>query len=249
MSKRIGRPPKPEAEKRQQIGVRTSPELKDQLEAAAGANGRSVAQEAEFRLTESFAMDELLANPRTKMLMFLIGGQISLAEAKTGKAWHQDEATFAAARKLIDDLLTRARPAPPNDGKIIELKAERIELADRREALHEVLVACGALKQCVSESALARFLRAGPPIDFIEEPEEHWHVPNEPENPLAHDRARRPIKERLLELRSIEGRLQTLDAELITLRKPGDQARALGQALYEQMTAPGDGSAKTEEAG
>lgn len=54
-----GRPPKPDAEKRQQIGVRTSPALKAMLEAAAAENGRSVAQEAELRLLASFDAETL----------------------------------------------------------------------------------------------------------------------------------------------------------------------------------------------
>jgi len=52
----IGRPPS--AVRRQQIGVRTSPSLKAQLEEAARTNGRSVAQEAELRLIASFDYED-----------------------------------------------------------------------------------------------------------------------------------------------------------------------------------------------
>lgn len=55
----MGRPAKPIHEKRQQIGVRTSSALKAMLENAAAENGRSVAQEAEFRLENSFLADDV----------------------------------------------------------------------------------------------------------------------------------------------------------------------------------------------
>ncbi|RYG86879.1 MAG: hypothetical protein EON58_21230 [Alphaproteobacteria bacterium] len=59
MPKERGRPRLSPGQKRQQIGVRTSPSLKTALEAAAAANCRSVAQEAEWRLERSFADADL----------------------------------------------------------------------------------------------------------------------------------------------------------------------------------------------
>lgn len=55
-----GRPEMLPENRRQQIGVRTSPLLKARLEVAALANGRSVAAEAEARLDRSFYGDDVM---------------------------------------------------------------------------------------------------------------------------------------------------------------------------------------------
>lgn len=54
-----GRPTLAPERRRQQIGVRTSSRLKVLLEQAAAVNGRSVAQEAEWRLERSFVDADL----------------------------------------------------------------------------------------------------------------------------------------------------------------------------------------------
>lgn len=52
--KRIGRPTKPpKAGERVPLGLRVTPQMKKQLERAAIKNGRSLSQEAEFRLERS----------------------------------------------------------------------------------------------------------------------------------------------------------------------------------------------------
>lgn len=95
-AKKVGRPPKPDTEKRQQIGVRTSPELKDHLEAAAGANGRSVAQEAEYRLQQSFADDKLFGSNNLKTVMLALSFQMWRIENRTGKSAITDRTTALA---------------------------------------------------------------------------------------------------------------------------------------------------------
>lgn len=96
-----GRPALPEAEKRQQIGVRTSPTLKLDLERAAGENGRSVAQEAELRLIESFEVERRAGTGETAQLLRMIADQIAMIERTTGKRWHRDLMTWAAAAEAI----------------------------------------------------------------------------------------------------------------------------------------------------
>jgi hypothetical protein len=55
---KIGRPPlrEPEDSERFQIGVRVTPEMKRRL----AANGRSISQEAEMRIQQSFWLEDLL---------------------------------------------------------------------------------------------------------------------------------------------------------------------------------------------
>lgn len=55
--KRIGRPTKPpKPGQRVPLGLRVTPEMKTRLEAAAIKNGRSLSQEAEFRLEHSLRL-------------------------------------------------------------------------------------------------------------------------------------------------------------------------------------------------
>lgn len=59
---RRGRPPKHESDvKRIPIGFRTTPEFKAKIDAAAAASGRSLAQEIELRLEQSFRDDRIEA--------------------------------------------------------------------------------------------------------------------------------------------------------------------------------------------
>jgi hypothetical protein len=53
--KRVGRPPKPPEERRRgHITFRTTDKLREQLQDAAGAIGRSISEEVEIRLLQSF---------------------------------------------------------------------------------------------------------------------------------------------------------------------------------------------------
>jgi hypothetical protein len=58
--KRIGRPPKPAAERKERnFTFRTRPELRAQLTEAAAKSGRSISEEIEYRLDRTFMTDEL----------------------------------------------------------------------------------------------------------------------------------------------------------------------------------------------
>lgn len=61
MRKRLGRPVKePTPGTRTPLGLRVTAELKRDLEAAAIASGRSLSQETELRLEQSFERDFIL---------------------------------------------------------------------------------------------------------------------------------------------------------------------------------------------
>lgn len=60
--KRIGRPPKPATEgKKVSLGLKVTPRIKDRLDQAARASGRTQSQEAEYRLEQTFDQRPLLA--------------------------------------------------------------------------------------------------------------------------------------------------------------------------------------------
>ena len=89
-TRRRGRPPKDQTEvKRHALGVRTTKALKEKLEDAAATTGRSVAQEVEYRLEQSFRGDKHIAIP-----LDLLKLMIETAEARTGQAWTEDFATW-----------------------------------------------------------------------------------------------------------------------------------------------------------
>lgn len=114
-SRRLGRPSKSDSEKRQQIGVRTSPELKALLENAASVNGRSVAQESELRLLESFKDEDRSGGKRTHSVMRLLAALANDVQLRMGKAWFDDYAAWCAYRELINHVLETHSPAIPNN--------------------------------------------------------------------------------------------------------------------------------------
>lgn len=80
MPKERGRPRKPDGEKRQQIGVRLSPSLKAALETAAAANCRSVAQESEWRLEQSFRDASMVATVSRLLADKEVSGRVQFKE-------------------------------------------------------------------------------------------------------------------------------------------------------------------------
>jgi hypothetical protein len=115
-----GRPAMPEAERRQQIGVRTSPALKADLERASGENGRSIAQEAELRLVQSFEQDARAGDTETARLLSMIANDIAAIQRITGKRWHRDLATWAAvSESLCKGAVIAMRPDPITDDEIV----------------------------------------------------------------------------------------------------------------------------------
>lgn len=118
--KRRGRPALPEAERRQQIGVRTAPSLKADLERAAAENGRSVAQEAELRLVQSFEAERQAGGRETARLLSMLANEIALIEMRTRKAWHRDLTTWAAVAEMFSKgPLRRLRPDRYNDDEVV----------------------------------------------------------------------------------------------------------------------------------
>lgn len=115
-----GRPPKPETERRQQIGVRTSPSLKADLERAAAENGRSVAQEAEMRLVASFDAERVAGGIETNRLLNMLANEIAVIEGVTRKRWFKDLATWSAVADAGRAVIARLRPDKPRDDEVVK---------------------------------------------------------------------------------------------------------------------------------
>jgi hypothetical protein len=118
--------------KRHALGIRTTKQLKDLLQRAADSSGRSIAQEIEFRLEQSFerertladGMTDALGGPRTAALLRALAGQ---AQSWSGDdRWLDNHAGFSTVREMWQRTLDAMVPAIPGD---VEAKHDIEKLA------------------------------------------------------------------------------------------------------------------------
>src|SRR4051794_38467950 len=112
MDKRTrGRPPKDEASRKSEpVSIRISRGLRGRLEEerTKAVPERSLSQEVELRLRESFDLDktvkQLLGGPEHYWLMRIIAQQIAVIEHQTGRAFRKDRYTFDQVKGCIETL-------------------------------------------------------------------------------------------------------------------------------------------------
>lgn len=117
-----GRPIKaPGVAKRAQFNARLRPAIREKLEAAARENQRSVSEEAETRLEQSFVFETALQGPYPLMMAvaFEIAGQHAAMFEKRPewiptKEWQKDAACFEAALFETVKAMWREHPEPGN---------------------------------------------------------------------------------------------------------------------------------------
>jgi len=123
----MSKQPKPEG-KRYAIGLRTTKDLKDQLDAAAEASGRSLAQEVEYRLEMSFFRErEIYGDPETEMLLKTLALTIRFVEAATRKRWIDDIDTAAQVVTVVERFISAIAVVPPE-----LLREKRAQMGDKR---------------------------------------------------------------------------------------------------------------------
>jgi hypothetical protein len=142
-----GRPALPEEQKRQQIGVRTSLDMKRALEIAAERNGRSVAQEAEWRLQQSIDDEKRAGGEHTASLLRIVAAEIEKIEGMTRKHWNKDLATWAAvARMFQTGPIQQLRPDRTSDDEIVMEAWRRLtEAREQKRQVCDILVGLGVL--------------------------------------------------------------------------------------------------------
>lgn len=130
----MGRPPKPQHEKRQLVGVRFDPEDRMRLEEMAARANRSVGAEAERRVIATLGLDE-----HSLSLVALIATEISAIQKETGAPWHLDQRTWFAVAELMRNLPPiDTRPDIPDD-ELEEAAAEVRQLSTARtEVINEL---------------------------------------------------------------------------------------------------------------
>ena len=107
-----GRPPRGEyADKRKTLTTRITAKLRKQLEQAAEKSGRSLSQEIEFRLEQSFHDREALyrefGGESSYNLMRWLALTFWVAEQVTKKPWSEDEETYLIGLEAIKTIRTK----------------------------------------------------------------------------------------------------------------------------------------------
>lgn len=118
-----GRPVSPSGAKNETLATRISGDLREQLDRAAAAKGRSLSNEVGIRLDRSFQEEHLeqdiverLGGRKTFGLLLAIAGLIEEIESITMERWHDDPYTAAAIADAIPVVLKNLAPAHDGEG-------------------------------------------------------------------------------------------------------------------------------------
>jgi len=133
---RRGRPPLPRSHgKRHQIGLRVTAALRKQLELKAAESERSMSQEAEIRLEQSFRDEQHivreLGGERNVQLFRFFSQFVRYVEAlHSGKSWLEDYEVFTAAQ-IVWQMAIHVMAHRPTD----QLKVKAIALKEELQQL------------------------------------------------------------------------------------------------------------------
>ena len=111
-------------DRRKTTSTRITPELRAKIDAAAEQSERSLAQEIEFRLEQSFAVDEAFGGRQLHALFGLFGNAAVLIEQQTGKAVFEHWDTWVAVRAAWESLGVRFGPQPSK--KYLKMLSESV---------------------------------------------------------------------------------------------------------------------------
>jgi hypothetical protein len=114
-ARKRGRPAGPPEEvKRHALGIRTTKKLKNLLQRAADSSGRSVAQEIEFRLEQSFSLESLLGRQEALLpavAFELSGKHRAAATGHPAADWWNDQFSYEEAITATVETLWLQHPA------------------------------------------------------------------------------------------------------------------------------------------
>jgi hypothetical protein len=121
MAKRRGRPPKTGVPRDARINIRVSLELLEKLKAAAAehGDGRTLSDEAELRLRESFeigdAVRERFGGAATASFLEVAALTITNLEAACfGRRWYENTFVHGKVKALLVDMIDRFKPVGSN---------------------------------------------------------------------------------------------------------------------------------------
>jgi hypothetical protein len=120
--------------KRHPLNMRTTRETRDRLEAAAAANGRSLAQEVEARLERSFAEEAGFGGPEMRNVAYLMASAFALngQHSAAGKPnWIAEKEFYLAGVVGAANALLQARPDVTDQDAARTIEALKIRLLSR----------------------------------------------------------------------------------------------------------------------
>jgi hypothetical protein len=105
-----------ETGRRYPLNMRTTKALRDKLDQAKSASGRSLLQEVEHRVENSFRMDELFGGAEMRRVVFLMAAAVQAGQHSAGpdvppKEWlQQPAATITAIANVVHVLASTLTP-------------------------------------------------------------------------------------------------------------------------------------------
>ncbi len=101
-------------DKRKTLSTRITSELRDRLDKSADESGRSLSQEIEFRLEQSFRDEDAryreFGDKSLYMIMRWFALTIAAAQQITEKPWKKDRETFRIATNALWTMLRKGMP-------------------------------------------------------------------------------------------------------------------------------------------
>jgi hypothetical protein len=109
--KRIGRPPKSQEDRKGvNFTFRSRGQMRERLQEAATVSGRSISEEIEHRLEDSFRNEEIYGGPHLSAVFRLLADHKALAEAKAGKPWTESDFVQDEIAKAFAQLIAKEIP-------------------------------------------------------------------------------------------------------------------------------------------
>lgn len=121
--------------KRAALNIRTTTALKERLQTAGEASGRTMSQEADLRLEQSFAREDEAGSRGVAILGDFTRLAASIIEGQTGKSWTDDADTFFQVSKAIRSFM--AANHPPDNPVMAEMDDALAELRQLGAAVDE----------------------------------------------------------------------------------------------------------------
>lgn len=227
--KRGGRPSERDEPKRAAIALRTTPAIKERLFEAAEARGRSITQEVEARIEESFALEAELGGARLKPTLMEIAAQFARAEKMAGAVWNDDPKAYWLARIMLDDWIKRARPTPSNFEEVTTMEAERDKLISWRKSVFPSLLGW----HVIGQNALLSFMPDADQFGYVRLPEDEWIPPEDKHtSPEEMKKALGAMEE---DLGRANARITELTETIRTKAEPWFQAKKDAQAIFNAL--------------
>jgi hypothetical protein len=139
--------------KRFPLNLRTTKEIRELLEEAARTSGRSLAQEIETRVEQTFRRDAAYGGVEGWRLSYTMAASFLNAAERAGEDWTRDSIAYVrGAAAVLDDLLIKVPHDDNRDRAIEELFNQVLSRAAReKQPRPEVATLRQAVEQAIAE--------------------------------------------------------------------------------------------------